>query len=144
MKEIDQSYITQVFQQRFNPELTKASVKVIQCKNITPKQKAQSQYKPKIEHQKPLNKVFVKSSGTDQLDRFANQTNADFFKKVQILKRNESFQHKSGPSTSYVHKQYSHSPPATSRFIERRACFKCGEIGHVVSYCHHITKGKAP
>ncbi|KAF5821233.1 putative transcription factor interactor and regulator CCHC(Zn) family [Helianthus annuus] len=97
---------------------------------------------------------FVGSTGSDKLETFQDKSNVDFVKQVRILKRNDQnnyTQHTNGcdlgPSTSRSQSSLSGSPSGhqhvSPKFVERRTCFECGTVGHIVRYCPHVQKLKS-
>ncbi|KAJ0788288.1 putative transcription factor interactor and regulator CCHC(Zn) family [Helianthus annuus] len=134
------------------PQPKAAQPKVPQSKVEQSKvQKVQNRKAP-VKKQKPIVK-FVESTGTDKLETFQNKSNNEFVKQVRILKRNEQnnyTQHTNGcdlgPSTSRSQTSVSGSSSGhqhvSPRFVERRMCFECGTIGHIVRYCPYLKKMK--
>ncbi|KAM0034614.1 putative RNA-directed DNA polymerase [Helianthus debilis subsp. tardiflorus] len=92
---------------------------------------------------------FVSSKGTDKIETFQNKSNTDFVKQVTILKRNSDnnyTQHTNGcdvkASTSGSTSSTSHGRSSSPKLVERRKCFKCGEIGHIIRNCPNAPKQK--
>ncbi|KAM0008731.1 putative transcription factor interactor and regulator CCHC(Zn) family [Helianthus debilis subsp. tardiflorus] len=92
---------------------------------------------------------FVSSKGTDKIETFENKSNTDFVKQVTILKRNSDnnyTQHTNGrdekASTSGSTSSTSHGRSSSPRFVERRTCFKCREVGHIIRNCPTVSKEK--
>ncbi|KAJ0555461.1 putative RNA-directed DNA polymerase [Helianthus annuus] len=92
---------------------------------------------------------FVSSKGTDKIETFENKSNTDFVKQVTILKRNSDnnyTQRTNGcdekASTSGSTSSTSCGQSSSPKFIERRTCFKCGEIGHIIRNCPNAPKNK--
>ncbi|KAJ0669761.1 putative transcription factor interactor and regulator CCHC(Zn) family [Helianthus annuus] len=92
---------------------------------------------------------FVLSKGTDKIETFENKSNTDFVKQVTILKRNSDnnyTQHTNGcdekASTSGSTSSTSHGQSSSPKFVERRTCFKCGEIGHIIKNCPNAPKNR--
>ncbi|KAJ0495238.1 putative transcription factor interactor and regulator CCHC(Zn) family [Helianthus annuus] len=167
IKNVNQSLICKVFENSTSKFLGKSGprVTVTQCPPIPkaeirkqcgnkklptgPKQQihtkpkgkpAQAQKKPNQKKKKNVN--FVKSTGTDKMEKFENQSNLDFVKKATVLKRNE--QNSSQPSTSGSQSSTSSAKRShdTSGFVERRSCFECGTIGHIIRNCPYLHKQK--
>ncbi|MFS7975952.1 putative transcription factor interactor and regulator CCHC(Zn) family [Helianthus anomalus] len=125
--------------------------KVEQSKATQPKA-AQNNRAPVKKREQKVN--FVGSTGTDKLETFQDKSNVDFIKQVRILKRNDQnnyTQHTNGcdlgPSTSRSQSSLSGSPSGhqhvAPRFVERRTCFECGTVGHIVRYCPYLQKLKS-
>ncbi|KAM0042339.1 putative transcription factor interactor and regulator CCHC(Zn) family [Helianthus debilis subsp. tardiflorus] len=92
---------------------------------------------------------FVSSKGTDKIETFENKSNTDFVKQVTILKRNSDnnyTQHTNGcdekASTSGSTTSTSCGRSSSPKLVERRTCFKCGEIGHIIRNCPNAPKQK--
>ncbi|KAL9991721.1 putative transcription factor interactor and regulator CCHC(Zn) family [Helianthus debilis subsp. tardiflorus] len=92
---------------------------------------------------------FVSSKGTDKIETFENKSNTDFVKQVTILKRNSDnnyTQHTNGcdekASTSGSTTSTSCGQSSSPKLVERRKCFKCGEIGHIIRNCPNAPKQK--
>ncbi|KAM0037200.1 putative transcription factor interactor and regulator CCHC(Zn) family [Helianthus debilis subsp. tardiflorus] len=92
---------------------------------------------------------FVSSKGTDKIKTFENKSNTDFVKQVTILKHNSDnnyTQHTNGcdekASTSGSTSSTSHGRSSSPKLVERRTCFKCGEIGHIIINCPNAPKQK--
>ncbi|KAM0070343.1 putative transcription factor interactor and regulator CCHC(Zn) family [Helianthus debilis subsp. tardiflorus] len=115
-----------------------------------PIKRAQNPETTRAQFQKKAKDVkFVSSKGTDKIETFANKSNTDFVKQVTILKRNSDnnyTQRTNGcdvkASTSGSTSSTSHSRSSSPRFVERRTCFKCKEVGHVIRNCPTISKEK--
>ncbi|KAJ0622205.1 putative transcription factor interactor and regulator CCHC(Zn) family [Helianthus annuus] len=126
--------------------------KIQQSKVEQPKvQRVQNKRAPAKKREQKVN--FVGSKGTDKLETFQNKSNIDFVKQVRILKRNDQnnyTQHTNGcdlgQSTSRSQSSVSGSPSGhqhvSPRFVERRMCFECGTVGHIVRYCPYLQKLK--
>ncbi|KAM0019516.1 putative transcription factor interactor and regulator CCHC(Zn) family [Helianthus debilis subsp. tardiflorus] len=102
------------------------------------KGKSPVQVQKKPNQKKKKNVAFVKSTGTDKIEKFENQSNLDFFKKAFVQKRNEPSSSKpstSGSQSSTSSAKRSHD---TSGFVERRSCFECGTIGHIIRNCPYL------
>ncbi|KAJ0822142.1 putative transcription factor interactor and regulator CCHC(Zn) family [Helianthus annuus] len=158
IKNVNQSLISKVFENSTSKFLGKTGprVTVTQCppipkaeirkqfgnKKLPTVQKQQNHTKPKAKspaqtqkkpnQKKNKNVNFVKSTGTDKIETFENKSNLDFVKKATVLKRNE--QTSSKPSTSGSQSSTSSAKRShdTSGFVERRSCFECGTIGHII------------
>ncbi|KAJ0592424.1 putative transcription factor interactor and regulator CCHC(Zn) family [Helianthus annuus] len=127
--------------------------KIQQSKVGQPKvQRVQNKRAPAKKREQKVN--FVGSKGTDKLETFQNKSNIDFVKQVRILKRNDQnnyTQHTNGcdlgPSTSRSQSSVSGSPSGhqhvSPRIVERRYCFECGTIGHIIRNCPYLHKLKA-
>ncbi|KAF5775382.1 putative RNA-directed DNA polymerase [Helianthus annuus] len=92
---------------------------------------------------------FVSSKGTDKIETFENKSNTDFVKQVTILKRNSDnnyTQRTNGcdekASTSGSTSSTSCGQSSSPKSVERRTCFKCGEIGHIIRNCPNAAKSK--
>ncbi|KAJ0915577.1 putative transcription factor interactor and regulator CCHC(Zn) family [Helianthus annuus] len=138
--------------------------KATQPKAAQPKIQQSRVEQPKVQQQKVQNKRapvkkqepkmnFVGSTGSDKLETFQDKSNVDFVKQVRILKRNDQnnyTQHTNGcdlgPSTSRSQSSLSGSSSdhqhVSPRFVERRTCFECGTVGHIVRYCPYLQKLK--
>ena len=91
----------------------------------------------------------MSSKGTDKIETFENKSNTDFVKQVTILKRNSDnnyTQRTNGcdekASTSGSTSSTSCGQSSSPKFVERRTCFKCGEIGHIIKNCPNAPKNK--
>ncbi|KAJ0887609.1 putative transcription factor interactor and regulator CCHC(Zn) family [Helianthus annuus] len=167
IKNVNQSLISKFFEYSTSKFLGESSSRVVvtQCPPI-PKAEIRKQYgnkklpteKFQQNHTKPKGKStaqgrkeqnqrknkkvnFVKSKGTDKIETFENKSNIDYVKQVKILQRNG--QSNSGPSTSKSQSSSTRHQHDTSGFIERRSCFECGEIGHIIRNCPYLHKLKA-
>ncbi|KAF5785694.1 putative transcription factor interactor and regulator CCHC(Zn) family [Helianthus annuus] len=168
IKNVNQSLIIKVFENSTSKFLGKKGprVTVTQCPPIpkaevrkqfgnkklpaTPKQQnhtkpkgkspAQVQKKPNQKKKKNVN--FVKSTGTDKIETFQNKSNLDFVKQATVLKRSE--QNSSKPSTSSSQGSTSSAKRThdSSGYVERRSCFECGTIGHIIRNCPYLHKQK--
>ncbi|KAJ0434470.1 putative transcription factor interactor and regulator CCHC(Zn) family [Helianthus annuus] len=130
-----------------------AQPKIPQSKVEQPKvQRVQNKRAPVKKGEQKVN--FVASKGTDKLETFQNKSNIEFIKQVRILKRNDEnnyTQHTNGcdlgPSTSKSQSSVSGSQSGhqhvSPRFVERRMCFECGTIGHIIRNCPYLHKLKA-
>ncbi|KAM0002892.1 putative RNA-directed DNA polymerase [Helianthus debilis subsp. tardiflorus] len=115
-----------------------------------PVKRAQKPETTRAQSQKKAKDVkFVSSKGTDKIETFANKSNTDFVKQVTILKRNSDnnyTQHTNGcdvkASTSGSTSSTSHGRSSSPKLVERRKCFKCGEIGHIIRNCPNAPKQK--
>ncbi|KAJ0928017.1 putative transcription factor interactor and regulator CCHC(Zn) family [Helianthus annuus] len=135
------------------PKPKAAQPKIQQSKVGQPKvQRVQNKRAPAKKREQKVN--FVESKGTDKLETFQNKSNIDFVKQVRILKRNDQnnyTQHTNGcdlgPSTSRSQSSVSGSPSGhqhvSPRLVERRMCFECGTIGHIIRNCPYLHKLKA-
>ncbi|KAJ0677880.1 putative RNA-directed DNA polymerase [Helianthus annuus] len=92
---------------------------------------------------------FVSSKGTDKIETFENKSNTDFVKQVTILKRNSDnnyTQYTNGcdekASTSGSTTSTSCGQSRSPKLVERRKCFKCGTIGHIIRNCPNAPKKK--
>ncbi|KAJ0586897.1 putative transcription factor interactor and regulator CCHC(Zn) family [Helianthus annuus] len=116
-----------------------------QQRALKPKAKVESKgarYKKKAKDVK-----FVASKGTDKIETFENKSNTDFVQQVKILKRNSDnnyTQHTNGcderASTSGSTGSTSASRSNSPKFVERRTCFKCGKLGHIIKDCTNSPK----
>ncbi|KAM0038010.1 putative transcription factor interactor and regulator CCHC(Zn) family [Helianthus debilis subsp. tardiflorus] len=113
-----------------------------QQNHTKPKGKAPAPTQKKPNQNKKKNVNFVKSTGTDKMEKFENQSNLDFVKKAFVQKRNEL--NSSKPSTSGSQSSTSSAKRShdTSGFVERRSCFECGTIGHNIRNCPYLHKQK--
>ena len=169
IKNVNQSLISKVFENSTSKFLGKTGprVTVTQCPPI-PKAEIRKQFGNKKlptvptqqNHTKPKGKVpapvqkkpnqkknknvnFVKSTGTDKIETFENKSNLDFVKKATVLKRNESNSSKPSTSGSQSSSSSARRSHDTSGFVERRSCFECGTIGHIIRNCPYLHKLKA-
>ncbi|KAJ0765751.1 putative transcription factor interactor and regulator CCHC(Zn) family [Helianthus annuus] len=129
-----------------------AQPKIIQSRVEQPKvPRVQNKRAPVKKTEQKMN--FVESKGTDKLETFQNKSNIEFIKQVRILKRNDEnnyTQHTNGcdlgPSTSKSQSSVSGSQSGhqhvSPRFVERRMCFECGTIGHIIRNCPYLHKLK--
>ncbi|KAJ0535009.1 putative transcription factor interactor and regulator CCHC(Zn) family [Helianthus annuus] len=168
IKNVNRSLISKIFEDSTSKFLGKTGshVVVTQCPPI-PKAEVRKQYgnqklptmKKQQNHTKPKGKSptqgqkkqsqkkdkkvnFVKSKGTDKIETFENKSNLDFVKQAKVLKRNDP--NSSKPSTSGSQSSSSTiQSHGTSGFVERRSCFECGEIGHIIRNCPYLHKLKA-
>ncbi|KAJ0954536.1 putative RNA-directed DNA polymerase [Helianthus annuus] len=114
-----------------------------------PKPKAKVESKGARYMKKGKDVKFVASKGTDKIETFENKSNTDFVQQVKILKRNSDnnyTQHTNGcderASTSGSTSSTSGSRSSSPKSVERRTCFKCGEIGHIIRNCPNAPKKK--
>ncbi|KAJ0941619.1 putative RNA-directed DNA polymerase [Helianthus annuus] len=114
-----------------------------------PKPKAKVESKGARYTKKGKDVKFVASKGTDKIETFENKSNTDFVQQVKILKRNSDnnyTQHTNGcderASTSGSTSSTSGSRSSSPKSVERRTCFKCGEIGHIIRNCPNAPKKK--
>ncbi|KAJ0877935.1 putative transcription factor interactor and regulator CCHC(Zn) family [Helianthus annuus] len=168
IKNVNQSLICKVFENSTSKFLGKAGPKVTvtQCPPI-PKAEVRKQFGNKKlptvptqqNHTKPKGKVpapvqkkpnqkkkknvnFVKSTGTDKIEKFENQSNLDFVKKAIVEKRNEPSSSKPSTSGSQSSTSSARRSHDSSGFVERRSCFECGTIGHIIRNCPYLHKQK--
>ncbi|KAJ0872193.1 putative transcription factor interactor and regulator CCHC(Zn) family [Helianthus annuus] len=170
IKNVNQSLISKVFENLTSKFLGKTGshVTVTQCPPI-PKAEVRKQYGnqklPTVQkhqnHTKPKGKLpsqgqrkpnqkknknvnFVKSKRTDKIETFVNKSNLDFVKQAKVLKRNEPNSSKPSTSGSQSSSSSARRSHDASGFVERRSCFECGEIGHIIRNCpySHKQKGK--
>ncbi|MFS7989259.1 putative transcription factor interactor and regulator CCHC(Zn) family [Helianthus anomalus] len=153
IKNVNQSLICKVFEIRLCPPIPKAEIRkqfgnkkfptVPKQQNHTkPKGKSPAQTQKKPNQKKKKNVNFVKSTGTDKIETFQNKSNLDFIKKAMIQKRNEPSSSKPSTSGSQSSSSSARRPHDTSGFVERRSCFECGTIGHIVRNCPYLHKQK--
>ncbi|KAJ0510673.1 putative transcription factor interactor and regulator CCHC(Zn) family [Helianthus annuus] len=114
-----------------------------------PKPKAKVESKGARYVKKGKDVKFVASRGTYKIETFENKSNTDFVQQVKILKRNSDnnyTQHTNGcderASTSGSTGSTSGSRSSSPKSVERRTCFKCGEIGHIIRNCPNAPKKK--
>ncbi|KAJ0821761.1 putative RNA-directed DNA polymerase [Helianthus annuus] len=114
-----------------------------------PKPKAKVESKGARYMKKGKDVKFVASKGTDKIETFENKSNTDFVQQVKILKRNSDnnyTQHTNGcderASTSGSTSSTSGGRSSSPKSVERRTCFKCGEIGHIIRNCPNAPKKK--
>ncbi|KAJ0667821.1 putative transcription factor interactor and regulator CCHC(Zn) family [Helianthus annuus] len=114
-----------------------------------PKPKAKVESKGARYMKKGKDVKFVASKGTDKIETFENKSNTDFVQQVKILKRNSDnnyTQHTNGcdekASTSGSTSSTSGSRSSSPKSVERRTCFKCGEIGHIIRNCPNAPEKK--
>ncbi|KAJ0786923.1 putative transcription factor interactor and regulator CCHC(Zn) family [Helianthus annuus] len=168
IKNVNQSLICKVFENSTSKFLGKAGPKVTvtQCPPI-PKAEVRKQFgnkklptvptqqnhtKPKGKAPAPVQKKpnqkkkktvnFVKSTGTDKIEKFENQSNLDFVKKAIVEKRNEPSSSKPSTSGSQSSTSSARRSHDSSGFVERRSCFECGTIGHIIRNCPYLHKQK--
>ncbi|KAJ0604247.1 putative transcription factor interactor and regulator CCHC(Zn) family [Helianthus annuus] len=168
IKNVNQSLISKVFENSTSKFLGKTGshVTVTQCSPIPkaevrkqygnqklptvkrqqnhtkPKGKSPTQGQKKQTHKKNKKVDFVKSKGMDKIETFENKSNIDFVKQAKVLKRNEPNSSKPSTSGSQSSSSTRRSHDA-SGFVERRSCFECGEIGHIIRNCPYLHKLKA-
>ena len=114
-----------------------------QQNHTKPKGKSPAQVQKKPNQKKNKNVNFVKSTGTDKIETFENKSNLDFVKKATVLKRNEQNSSKPSTSGSQISTTSAKQSHDTSGFVERRSCFECGTIGHIIRNCPYLHKLKA-
>ncbi|KAJ0860789.1 putative transcription factor interactor and regulator CCHC(Zn) family [Helianthus annuus] len=114
-----------------------------------PKPKAKVESKGARYMKKGKDVKFVESKGTDKIETFENKSNTDFVQQVKILKRNSDnnyTQHTNGcdekASTSGSTSSTSCGRSNSPKLVDRRTCFKCGEIGHIIRNCPNAPKKK--
>ncbi|KAJ0786924.1 putative transcription factor interactor and regulator CCHC(Zn) family [Helianthus annuus] len=124
------------------PESKKLPTVPTQQNHTKPKGKAPApvQKKPNQKKKKTVN--FVKSTGTDKIEKFENQSNLDFVKKAIVEKRNEPSSSKPSTSGSQSSTSSARRSHDSSGFVERRSCFECGTIGHIIRNCPYLHKQK--
>ncbi|MFS7993620.1 putative transcription factor interactor and regulator CCHC(Zn) family [Helianthus anomalus] len=168
IKNVNQSLISKVFENSTSKFLGKTGsrVTVTQCppipkaevrkqfgnkklptvqkqqNHIKPKGKSTTQSQRKPNQKKNKNVNFVKSTGTDKIETFENKSNLDFVKKATVMKRNEPSSSKPSTSGSQSSSSSARRSHDTSGFVERRSCFECGTIGHVIRNCPYLHKQK--
>ncbi|XP_035833767.1 uncharacterized protein LOC110879611 isoform X1 [Helianthus annuus] len=168
IKNVNQSLISKVFENSTSKFLGKTGpcVTVTQCPPIPkaetrkqfgnkklptvqkqqnhtkPKGKSPTQTQKKPNQKKNKNVNFVKSTGTDKIETFENKSNLDFVKKATVQKRNEPSSSKPSTSGSQSSSSSARQSHDTSGFVERRSCFECGTIGHIIRNCPYLHKQK--
>ncbi|KAJ0886707.1 putative transcription factor interactor and regulator CCHC(Zn) family [Helianthus annuus] len=105
------------------------------------KSTTQTQRKPNQKKNKNVN--FVKSKGTDKIETFENKSNLDVVKQATVLKRNEPDCSKPSTSGSQSSSSSARRSHDTSGIVERRSCFECGTIGHIIRNYPYLHKLKA-
>ncbi|KAJ0745419.1 putative transcription factor interactor and regulator CCHC(Zn) family [Helianthus annuus] len=169
IKNVNQSLISEVFQNSTSKFLGKTGsrVTVTQCPPIPkaeirkqygnqklptekrqpnhtkPKGKAPTQGQKKQTQKKNKNVNFVKSKGTDKIETFENKSNLDFVKQATVLKRNDPNCSKPSTSGSQSSSSSARRSHDASGIVERRYCFECGTIGHIIRNCPYLHKLKA-
>ncbi|KAJ0511170.1 putative transcription factor interactor and regulator CCHC(Zn) family [Helianthus annuus] len=166
IKNVNQSLISKIFENSTSKFLGKTGprVTVTQCPPIPkaeirkqygnkklptvhkqqnhtkPKGKSPAQAQKKPNQKKNKNVNFVKSTGTDKIETFENKSNLDFVKKATVQKRNEPSSSKPSTSGSQSSSSSARRSHDTSGFVERRSCFECGTIGHIIRNCPYLHK----
>ncbi|MFS8003647.1 putative transcription factor interactor and regulator CCHC(Zn) family [Helianthus anomalus] len=169
IKNVNQSLISKVFENSTSKFLGKTGLRVTvtQCppipkaevrkqfgnKKLPTVQKQQNRTKPKGKsttqvQKKPNQKKnkdvnFVKSMGTDKIETFENKSNLDFVKQATVLKRNDPNCSKPSTSGSQSSSSSARRSHDASGIVERRSCFECGTIGHIIRNCPYLHKLKA-
>ncbi|KAJ0796979.1 putative transcription factor interactor and regulator CCHC(Zn) family [Helianthus annuus] len=169
IKNVNQSLICKVFENSTSKFLGKSGprVTVTQCPPIPkaeirkqfgnkklptvqkqqnhakPKGKAPTQGQKKQTQKKNKNVNFVKSKGTDKIETFENKSNLDFVKQATVLKRNDPNCSKPSTSGSQSSSSSARRSHDASGIVERRYCFECGTIGHIIRNCPYLHKLKA-
>ncbi|KAJ0642390.1 putative transcription factor interactor and regulator CCHC(Zn) family [Helianthus annuus] len=144
IKNVNQSLICKVFENSTSKFLGKAGPKVTvtQCPPIPkaeirkqfgnkklptvptqqnhtkPKGKTPAQANKKPNQKKKKNVNFVKSTGTDKIEKFENQSNLDFVKKAFVEKRNEPSSSKPSTSGSQSSTSSARRPHDSLGFVE--------------------------
>ncbi|KAJ0556603.1 putative transcription factor interactor and regulator CCHC(Zn) family [Helianthus annuus] len=169
IKNVNQSLISKVFENSTSKFLGKTGshVTVTQCPPI-PKAEVRKQFgnqklptvqkqqnhtkqkgkspaharkKPNQKKNKDVN--FVKSKGMEKIETLENKSNLDFVKQATVLKRNDPNCSKPSTSGSQSSSSSARRSHDASEIVERRSCFECGTIGHIIRNCPYLHKLKA-